>query len=59
MKLLNSISFEQLMVFFIFIMLSVVIFLYGGDREILNFILGAFIGAFTNTFRNNSGENDK
>ena len=44
---MEKIKFEQIMVFFIMIVLTVALFNFGSDKEILNLILGALIGAFT------------
>ena len=46
-KIMEKIKFEQIMVFFIMAVLTVALFNFSSDKEILNLILGALIGAFT------------
>lgn len=58
----RKIQFEQLMGFCILAILAIAMFIFGGDKETLNLILGAFIGYFTNNitqkFKSNKEEKE-
>lgn len=46
-KIMEKMKFEQVMIFSIMAILTVALFNFSSDKEILNLILGALIGAFT------------
>lgn len=57
-NVINRTKFEQLMVFLIMLVLTIALFVFGTNKEVLNLILGAMIGAFTNNMIKSNEDKD-